>query len=161
MATKTKQLTLTSRDHLLDDPRVHPTAREKFKAVLKDVRGHGLPLFVWEVYRSREQQRALYAQGRTNAELLKVGYTPEEIARYRAQGYLASKPVVTKILNPRYHGTGRAMDCCWLIQGKLSWNAPAEWWQKYGSAAKAHGLKWGGDWKMKDYAHVQWEKMKV
>ena len=155
--TAKKQWTVTARDHLLDDPRVNPAARRKFKAVLAHVRGRGLPLLVWEVYRSREQQRALYAQGRTNAELLKVGYTPEEIATYRAQGYLASKPVVTKILNPRYHGTGRAMDCCWLVDGKPTWNVDMSWWEMYGRAAEAHALKWGGRWKMRDLPHVQYE----
>ena len=156
--TATATLTIYARDYLLDDPRVNPTARRKFKAVLADVRGYGLPLFVWEVYRSRERQRALYAQGRTNQQLLEAGYTPEEIAKYRAMGFTSIRPVVTHARTPRYHGRGRAMDCCWLVDGKPSWNVPEEWWQTYGRAAKAHGLKWGGDWKkIKDKAHVQWE----
>jgi hypothetical protein len=149
--------TVTIRDNLLNDPRVNATAKRKFQAVLNDVRSKGLPLLVWEVYRSREQQRALYAQGRTDAELRKVGYTDEEIVQYRKQGYLSSKPQVTKILNPRYHGTGRAMDCCWLVGGAPTWNVPEEWWQTYGRAAEAHGLVWGGRWTMRDMAHVQYE----
>jgi len=155
--TATKQWTVTARDYLLDDQRVNATARRKFKAVLADVRGHGLPLLVWEVIRTREQQRALYAQGRTNEELLKVGYTPEEIALYRMQGYTSIKPVVTNLRTPRYHGTGRAMDCCWLVNGAPSWNVPNEWWETYGRAAEAHGLVWGGRWRMRDLPHVQWE----
>jgi peptidoglycan L-alanyl-D-glutamate endopeptidase CwlK len=145
------------RDHLLDDERVHPIARRKFKAVLQDVRGHGLPLLVWEVYRSRERQRMLYAQGRTDAQLLKAGYTMQEIERYRAAGYTASKPKVTHAKTPRYHGRGLAMDCCWLVNGKPTWDVDMDWWQTYGRAAKAHGLVWGGDWKMKDLPHVQYE----
>jgi len=125
--------------------------------VLQDVRGHGQPLLVWEVFRSREQQRALYAQGRTDAELRKVGYSDDEIIQYRKQGYLSSKSVVTKILNPKYHGTGRAMDCCWLVDDKPTWDVPDEWWQTYGQAAEAHGLKWGGRWRMRDLPHVQYE----
>ena len=156
MSNKTG-LTIYSRDYLLDDQRVNATARRKFKAVLADVRGRGLPLLVWEVFRTSEQQRALYAQGRTNEELLKAGYTPEEIARYRMQGYTSIKPIVTHARTPRYHGTGRAMDCCWLVDGKPTWNVPEEWWETYGRAAEAHGLKWGGRWKMRDLPHVQYE----
>jgi len=149
--------TTTIRDNLLNDPRVHPVAKRKFQAVLADVRSKGLPLLVWEVYRSREQQRALYAQGRTDAELRKAGFSDEEIAKYRKQGYLSTKPVVTNLRTPRYHGTGRAMDCCWLLDGKPTWNVPEEWWNTYGRAAEAHGLTWGGRWKMRDLPHVQYE----
>ena len=77
--------TVTIRDNLLNDPRVNATARQKFRAVLADVRSKGLPLLVWEVYRSREQQRALYAQGRTDAELRKAGFTDDEITKYRSR----------------------------------------------------------------------------
>lgn len=154
----TKRITPTYRDALLYHPYVNPTARRKFEAVLQDVRGHGLPLVVWEVYRSREKQRALYAQGRSDEVLRKIGYADWEIKRYREWGYTVDKPVVTKILNPTFHGTGRAMDCCWLVNGKPTWNVLLEWWHTYGSAAKAHGLTWGGDWKMRDYAHVQYDK---
>lgn len=148
---------LTDRDYLLDDSRVNEVARRKFKAVLQDVRGWGLPLLVWEVYRSREKQRALYAQGRSDEQLRKAGYTDSELKLYRVWGYTADKPIVTKIINPRYHGAGRAMDCCWLVNNKPTWDVPLEWWQAYGSSAKAHGLTWGGDWKMKDLPHVQLE----
>lgn len=150
-------MTITSRDFLLNDPRVNAVARRKFLAVLADVRGHGLPLVVWEVYRSREKQRALYAQGRSDDQLLRVGYTRDELKLYRSWGYTPNKPIITKIINPRYHGTGRAMDCCWLVDGKLTWNVEQDWWQTYGSSAKAHELTWGGDWKMRDLTHVQLE----
>jgi hypothetical protein len=149
--------TLTIRDNLLSDPRVNATARQKFRAVLNDVRSKGLPLLVWEVFRSREQQRALYAQGRTDAELRKAGFSDDEITKYRKQGYLSTKPVVTNLRTPRYHGTGRAMDCCWLLDGKPTWNVPEEWWNTYGRAAEAYGLTWGGRWKMRDLPHVQYE----
>jgi D-alanyl-D-alanine dipeptidase len=134
--------TVTIRDNLLNDPRVNPTAKRKFLAVLNDVRSKGLPLMVWEVYRSREQQRALYAQGRTDAELRKAGFTDDEIIQYRKQGYLSSKPVVTKILNPKYHGTGRAMDCCWLVEGKPSWNVPQNGGRRTGELPKC--MDWFG-----------------
>lgn len=155
MATKKKTISITDRDKLLDDPRVHPDARRKFRAVLQDVRGHGLPLVVWEVYRSKEQQRMYYAQGRTDAMLLARGFTAEEIQKARKRGFTADKPVITKLVNPQYHGLGLAMDCCWLVEGKYTWSVPTDWWETYGRAAKAHGLEWGGDWKMRDLPHIQ------
>ena len=93
----------------------------------------------------------------SDAELRRVGFSDDEIIQYRKQGYLSTKPVVTKILNPKYHGTGRAMDCCWLVNGAPTWNVPEEWWQTYGRAAEAHGLVWGGRWRMRDLPHVQYE----
>jgi len=93
----------------------------------------------------------------SDAELRRVGFSDDEIIQYRKQGYLSSKPVVTNLLNPKYHGTGRAMDCCWLVNGAPTWNVPEEWWETYGRAAEAHGLKWGGRWKMRDLPHVQYE----
>lgn len=144
------------RDHLLEDERVDPTFRRKARAVLQDVRGHGLPLVVVEVYRTVGRQRMYYAQGRTDDRLRRLGYTDRELAAYRRAGYTADKPKITYTMKPTAHGEGRAMDCAWLIGGTISWNAPLDWWQKYGSSAKAHGLTWGGDWKMRDYSHVEW-----
>ena len=93
----------------------------------------------------------------SDAELRRVGFSDDEIIQYRKQGYLSSKPVVTNLLNPKYHGTGRAMDCCWLVNGAPTWNVSEEWWETYGRAAEAHGLTWGGRWKMRDLPHVQYE----
>jgi len=149
-------MTITSRDCLLDNPNVHPVARRKFQAVLSDVRGHGLPLLVWEVWRSRGRQRMYYAQGRSDERLRNAGFTEQEIKAYRKAGYTADKPVITNLVTPKMHGQGKAMDCCWLVDGKPTWTVDREWWETYGKAAKAHGLVWGGDWKMRDLPHVEW-----
>ncbi|MEI6513647.1 MAG: M15 family metallopeptidase [bacterium] len=115
------------RDMLLDDNRLSAEAKRKFLAVLKDVRSKGLPLLVWEVYRSPAKQLKLFIKG------------------------------LTRLRFPKWHGNGRAMDCCWLVDGKPTWNVPQEWWQTYGKAVRAHGLIWGGDWKTRDCPHAQWE----
>lgn len=146
---------LTDNDRLLDDERVNPTFRRKAKAVLADVRGQGLPLFVVEVFRTRGRQRMLYAQGRSDARLRAVGFTDKEIAAYRRAGYTADKPIVTNSVSPYAHGRGLAMDCAWLVDGKVRWDVGDDWWATYGSAAKTHGLVWGGDWHMRDMAHVE------
>lgn len=135
------------RDHLLDAPEVHPRARELFKAVLKELREAGYPAVVVEVYRSPQRQRMLYAQGRSDAQLKAKGYTDAEIRAARNAGHTADKPTVTKLMNAGMHAQGRAMDVAWLIDGRLSYNAPEQWWQAYGRIAKKYGLRWGGDWK--------------
>ncbi|MCS7301445.1 MAG: M15 family metallopeptidase [Fimbriimonadales bacterium] len=144
------------RDHLLGDPRVHPKARELFQLVLKELREAGYPAVVVEVYRSPERQRMLYAQGRTDAQLKAEGYTEQEIRAARAAGRSASKPVVTK-RKDGMHAQGRAMDVAWLINNRISWDAPEQWWQAYGRIAKKYGLRWGGDWKtFPDRGHVEY-----
>lgn len=156
MANQTKTRTPDYRDYLLDNPRVHPKARTLFRAVLKELREAGYPAVVVEVYRSPERQRALYAQGRSDAVLSAKGYTQAEILKYRQMGYTSDKRVVTKVLSAGKHSQGRAMDIAWLIDGQLSWNAPEAWWEMYGQIAKKHGLTWGGDWKFKDRPHCEY-----
>lgn len=146
-----------SRDHLLSDARVHVRARELFRAVLRELRELGIPVCVVEVYRSPERQRQLYAQGRTDEALRLKGYTEEEIRRARMAGYTASKPVVTRVMGAGMHGRGRAMDCAFVVDGKLRYNVPESWWEIYGQVAKKHGLVWGGDWKsIVDKPHVEY-----
>lgn len=90
--------------------------------------------------RTKEQQEALYAQGRT-----KPG------------------PIVTWTLNskhlPQSDGYGHAIDIAIYIKGKLTWNehyydAVSDYFK---AAAKRIGVKliWGGDWKRKDRPHYE------
>lgn len=145
-----------ARDYLLMDERVHPQARELFLELLRRVRAQGIPLVVVEVYRSKERQRMLYAQGRTDEQLRARGYTQEEIQRARKAGYTSEKKRVTNVMNAGMHSKGRAMDCAFLVDGKLRYDVRDEWWQAYGKTAKQLGLVWGGDWKMADRPHVEY-----
>jgi peptidoglycan L-alanyl-D-glutamate endopeptidase CwlK len=52
-----------------------------------------------------------------------------------------------------WHHYGLAAD---LIHKAKGWDAPMQWWQQLGAAAKAQGLVWGGDWTFRDYPHLQW-----
>jgi len=52
-----------------------------------------------------------------------------------------------------WHHYGLAAD---IIHKTKGWQAPAQWWQQLGAAAKAQGLVWGGDWTFRDYPHIQW-----
>ena len=117
-----------------DLSKLHATFRRKLEAVLNDLAGHGLTLFVTEGFRSVERQLWLYAQGRTR-----------------------KGPLVTRcdgVLNRSAHQSGKAADVAFR-GGKLypPGNSPA--WKLLASAAKAHGLEWGGTWKFKDRPHLQ------
>lgn len=145
------------RDHLLNAPQVHPRARELFRLVLQELREAGYPAVVIEVYRSPERQKQLYAQGRSDALLRQKGYTAQEIQQARAAGYTADKKIVTKLMNAGMHAQGRAMDVAWLINNRVTYDAPEHWWQAYGRIAKKYGLRWGGDWKQfVDKPHVEY-----
>ena len=142
-------------DGLLDDPHVNDTFARKMKAVLADIRGHGGQWYVTECYRPKERQRFLYSKGRSTATLRKAGFTDDEIKRYRSQGSKASDSRVTTILTSM-HCKGLACDIVPIVNGQLCWDAPSEMWTLIGSAAKAHGLVWGGSWKsFVDKPHVE------
>lgn len=144
-------------DHLLADPRVHPTARALFRAVLAELREMGIPVAVVEVYRSPERQKMLYAQGRSDDHLRAKGFTAQEIAEARQAGHTAEKPIVTKKLTAGMHAQGRAMDVAFVVNGSRTYDVPDSWWEAYGRIAKKYGLVWGGDWKtFPDRPHVEY-----
>jgi len=87
-------------------------------------------------WRSIDEQKVLYAQGRT---------TPGQIITY-VDG-------VNKLSNHNYR-PARAMDFAVMVAGKITWDE-AEY-KIVGKLAKEHGLAWGGDWKtLKDYPHLE------
>lgn len=84
--------------------------------------------------RSMEQQRSLYAQGRT-----------------------AAGPIVTKAPpGSSPHNYGLAADLAPIKEGKIWWEAPKSVWKTMGDEAKKLGLVWGGDFKsILDMPHVE------
>jgi len=142
----------------LMDARVNPTFRRKALAVVSDLESHGVNFKILEVIRTAERQRMLYAQGRRDKTLLNQGFSQDEIARYRAAGYTAGKGIVTSTAVSKYHGKGLAMDIgVFDSNGKYIGDASHEGYVKYGSSCKAHGLTWGGGWKLRDAGHCQLE----
>jgi peptidoglycan L-alanyl-D-glutamate endopeptidase CwlK len=140
----------------LADPNVHPTARMLFQCVLEELVSLGYNPVVVEVYRPPSRQRMLYAQGRTDTQLLEKGFTESEIVQYRKAGYTVDKRPVSHTLNSM-HTRGRAMDIAWFVDGKTTYDVPNSWWEAYGALARKHGLIWGGDWKkFKDRPHVEY-----
>lgn len=141
-------------DHMLDEPGVDPIFAHKMKAVMSDLRGHGAWM-ITAVLRTKERQRYLYSMGRSAAELSEDGFDFKEVARFRKQGSKASGKRVTNTLKSK-HIDGVACDVVPIVNGAPSWDVPAATWALVGSAAKAHGLTWGGSWtSFVDRPHVQ------
>lgn len=120
---------------------LHPDLREALIALLAAMDELGHPMTITDALRSTAQQQALYAIGRT---------TP-------------GKPVtncdgVTKRSNHQAQadGFGHAVDCAFLdAHGQPTWNEASPW-RLYGEAAKALGLRWGGEFRtLVDQPHVE------
>jgi peptidoglycan L-alanyl-D-glutamate endopeptidase CwlK len=118
---------------------VHPELVEKVKRILFALAELGYPMVVTDGARTLAQQQSLYAQGRTKPGLRVTdadGVTSLSNHQVRSDGY------------------GRAVDCAFLINGKPAWPETGPW-RLYGEAAKALGLRWGGDWKRPDRPHIE------
>ncbi len=118
---------------------VHPVLIAKVQAIIAAMGELGFVLMVTDGVRTVAQQQKLYAQGRT---------APGRIVT-RADG-------VTTRSNHQPHADdwGHAVDCCFVVAGKPSWDESNPW-PLYGEMAKAIGLKWGGDWSTPDRPHVE------
>jgi peptidoglycan L-alanyl-D-glutamate endopeptidase CwlK len=78
-----------------------------------------------------------------------------EVMRSKARGALLKLSGKSKNGSKSKHTIGRAMDCAFWNGKTITWSVPAEWWSLYGKAAEAHGLVWGGEWRMRDMNHVE------
>ena len=121
---------IKKRDGLLDDPRVDPRLRAKCKAILSDLRGQDIGAVVIQSVRTPVQGIIAKATGHSKLEL-------------------KSKHI------PQGKRLCEACDIAFYWNDKITWDVPLVLWQKLGSAAKAHNLTWGGNWRMKDMNHVE------
>ncbi len=104
----------------------------------------GVEVLVYCTYRSRDEQDALYAIGRTK---------PGKIKTNARGGY-------------SWHNFRRAIDAVPMVYGKPDWTyadldndkVPDEyWWRVMVEEAKAVGLEWAGNWKsFKEFVHFQY-----
>ena len=119
---------------------VHPTLVGRVVRILAAMEALGHPMCVTDGVRSATAQAALFAQGRT---------APGRIVT-NADG------VTTKSNHqPKADGYGHAVDCCFLQDGKPSWDVSLPW-AAYGALAQAVGLTWGGAWaKLHDLPHIE------
>lgn len=90
----------------------------------------GLDVRITSTYRTRAEQAALWAQGRTK---------PGPIVTN-------AKPGQSK------HELGRAFDFTFR---ELGYTAPDEWWDFAGEVGESVGLVWGGRWRHPDRPHFE------
>lgn len=103
---------------------LHPKLRRIAAQVLDECTAAGLPVLITQTLRTREEQDALYAQGRT---------TPGAI-----------------VTNARWpngaHCWGVALDFCRNVRGR-EYDDSDGFFRRVAEIGKKHGLAWGGDWK--------------
>ncbi len=119
---------------------VHPFLIAKVAKILDAMRVLGFEMLVTDGLRTAAEQLALYRQGRTLPGPIVTqadGVTRKSNHQVRADGF------------------GHAVDCCFVVNGRASWDDRHPW-RLYGEMAKTLGLVWGGDWKgFTDRPHVE------
>lgn len=119
---------------------VHPELKIAIAKILAAMNALGYPMMVTAGVRTANEQAALYAQGRTKKGPI-VTYADGKRIKSNHQA--------------KNDGYGHAVDCCFIVHGKPSWDNTLPW-TMYGAMARLLGLKWGGDWKsLKDMPHVE------
>ena len=118
-----------------DINRCHPRLIELSKKLVSACRGQGLIIGIGESFRTKEEQDALYAKGRT---------APGNIVT-NAKGSSYSS----------HHQWGTAFDI-YRNDGKGVYTDGDGFFEKVGKIGKSIGLEWGGDWKSPvDKPHFQ------
>lgn len=103
---------------------LHPRLREIVPQVIAECAAAGLPVLVTQTLRTKVEQDALYAQGRT-----------------------APGGIVTNAWYPNSaHCWGVAFDFCRNVRGR-EYDDGDGFFGKVAAIAKPYGLSWGGDWK--------------
>ena len=119
---------------------VHPELVAKVTRILYAMSELGFPMLVTDGLRTTEQQRALFAQGRTAMGRI-VTYADGDVKKSNHQA--------------KADGYGWAVDCAFLVDGRPSWD-DARPWDLYGCMARALGLTWGGTFvRLVDRPHIE------
>lgn len=114
---------------------LHPRLQEKIKELLAVCEKKGLKIQITECLRTRSEQDALYAQGRT-----KPG---NKVTNAPGSSYSSM------------HQWGVAFDFC-RTDGKGAYYNEDDFFGKVGKLGMGIGLEWGGSWKsIKDNPHFQ------
>lgn len=118
--------------------------REKAEKFLSAAKNLGIDVLVTCTYRSNEEQKQLYEQGRTAPGKIVTNALPGESKHNNMEG---GDPA------------SLAFDVVPLINGKPVWDASNPVWKVLGGLGKSIGLNWAGDWKrFKEYPHFEVSK---
>ncbi len=133
-----------------------PELKQKAQQFLQKCKEAGLNVQIYYTFRTKEEQQALYMQGRD---------TLENVNKARKQAGLApisqsENKIVTQTKDSA-HMYGVAFDFAPVKDGKFQWNDTQQF-TKAGKIAESLGLVWGGSWtSFKDMPHVElpnWQK---
>lgn len=121
---------------------VHPTLVNIVGQIKTRMAASGFPMLVTDGVRTVDEQRALYAQGRTEPGRV---VTNADGVHHKSNH------------QPHEDGYGHAVDMCFLdADSQPTWSLTYPW-LAYGAVAKSLGCKWGGDWKgaLHDLPHIE------
>lgn len=123
---------------------LQPDVQAAARAALSELR---VPFIVTATLRTRDEQVALYSQGRGRIELVNL---LRKIAGLSPLDAADAGNVVTNangVDTPSNHQGGRALDIVPLEGNRPVWPGPSDpRWMEIASVLKGHGFRWGGDW---------------
>jgi hypothetical protein len=129
---------------------LNPEVADKAKLLIEKCKEHDIEIVITSTLRIKEEQEALYAQGRTNLfnvnELRKIAGMPP-IREYdnmnKVSWTLKSK-----------HLSGNAFDIAIKVNGKVTWNR-IDLYKQVAKIGESIGLKPGSNFKTPDYPHFE------
>jgi len=111
-------------------------------------------------YRAQLEQDALWLRGRVDLDKVNSAYKHAGLAPITAEEN--KRPVTWKQVSD--HSLRKAVDYYEEIAGKASYDIKVDIdddqipdWMEFGKIAEECGLRWGGRFKTKDYAHVEYD----
>ncbi len=112
---------------------LHPKLQTIIPQIIQRCAAMGLPVLVTDGFRTKAEQDAIYAQGRT-----------------------APGQIVTQVQWPNSaHNWGVAFDFCRNVRGR-EYDDVDNFFRRVAEVAKTYGLEWGGDWtRFVDKPHLQ------
>jgi len=120
---------------------LRPDVKEKAEKFLSIASNMGIDVLVTCTYRSNEEQKVLYAIGRTAPGRKVTNALPGESKHNNMEGGAPAS---------------LAFDVVPLVMGKPMWDASNPVWKVLGGIGKSVGLSWAGDWKrFKEYPHFE------
>lgn len=118
----------------VDTKNLHPIVKDLMEKFITEAKAKGINLMITQAYRSKAEQDALYAQGRT---------TKGKIVTNARGGY-------------SNHNYGLAFDFVPLVGNKAVWDSHSPLWGKLGEIGESLGLSWGGRWRpFVDLPHLE------
>ena len=133
-------------DQIRDEKKLNRLVRVQLELAIEDLKRQGVNPLIVETLRTRERQKFLFAQGRSEEQCRAMGI-PEEYAR--------TGKIVTSTLNS-IHITGCAVDVVPLRVGKAIWNRHDKDTHKIIVTMAKYGFECGANWtRFSDSPHYQ------